>query len=146
MTTNEQIREILAALSLNRTQLSKILGISRSTLYDWLNGEEPNPHNEHRISRLVSLLSVLGISSNNPINQRFVPQNSCPGWGSLFVLLSDHLQSESKLIASMEEAHALSEQSRSRIHQHTLEFDEPTMDQKRENLNLNMSLLDWPKG
>ena len=35
----EQLRELLAALSLNKSQFSEVFGVSRPTLYDWLDGE-----------------------------------------------------------------------------------------------------------
>ncbi len=34
----EQVRELLAALSLNKSQLARILRVTRPTIYEWLQG------------------------------------------------------------------------------------------------------------
>ena len=70
----DQIREILAALSLNKSQLAEVLGVSRPTLYDWLEGKEPNASNAQRLSDLLRLLVNEGVMSSRPLSARFVRQ------------------------------------------------------------------------
>ena len=37
-----QVRGVQAALSVNKSELARILRVSRPTVYDWLDGGEPN--------------------------------------------------------------------------------------------------------
>ena len=41
----EQVQELLAALSLNKSQLAQILRVTRPTIYEWLRGNRPNAAN-----------------------------------------------------------------------------------------------------
>ena len=38
-----QVRELQAALSVNKSELARILRVSRPTVYDWLDGGSPTP-------------------------------------------------------------------------------------------------------
>ena len=51
-----QVRELQAALSINKSELARILRVSRPTVYDWLDGGEPNADNRLRIRTLVGLV------------------------------------------------------------------------------------------
>jgi DNA-binding transcriptional regulator YiaG len=53
----DQAREVLAALSLNKSQLAEVLCVSRPTVYDWFDGKEPNASNSDRLIILLRLLA-----------------------------------------------------------------------------------------
>jgi transcriptional regulator with XRE-family HTH domain len=67
-----QAREVLAALSMSKAQLAKVLRVSRPTLYDWFHDREPNVENSQRLSTLLRLLSAAGITSAEPLRPRFL--------------------------------------------------------------------------
>ena len=49
----DQLKELRAALSLNKSQLARILCVTRPTLYEWYEGKEPNATNSERIRNLL---------------------------------------------------------------------------------------------
>ena len=61
-----QVRELRAALSLNKSELARVLRVTRPTVYDWLDGGEPNADNVARIGQLLRLVSQARVSSRNP--------------------------------------------------------------------------------
>jgi len=77
----DQAREVLAALSASKAQLAKILGVSRSTLYDWLNDREPNAENTRRLATLLRLLVEAGVTGAGPLHPgllRHAPNGDSP--------------------------------------------------------------------
>ena len=50
-----QVRELQTALSINKSELARILRVSRPTVYDWLDGGEPNADNRSRIRKLLAV-------------------------------------------------------------------------------------------
>ena len=77
------------ALSINKSELARILGVSRPTVYDWLDDGEPNADNRSRIRTLLRLLSESLVSSNNPLFPRFVRSRLEPGDQAVIDLLSE---------------------------------------------------------
>ena len=84
-----QVRELQAALSVNKSELARILRVSRPTVYDWLDGGEPNADNRSRIWMLLRVLSESRVSANNPLFPRFVRSGVEPGDRSLLELLGE---------------------------------------------------------
>ena len=84
-----QVRELQAALSINKSELSRILGVSRPTVYDWLDDGEPNADNRARIRTLMRLLAESGVSADNPLFPRFVRSALEPGNQILLDVLSE---------------------------------------------------------
>lgn len=85
----DQVRELQAALSLNKAELARILRVSRPTVYDWLGGGEPNADNRSRIRTLLRLVVQSRVSARNPLFPRFVKSALEPGDGVLLDLLSE---------------------------------------------------------
>jgi hypothetical protein len=150
LATADQVREVLAALSLNRSQLAEVLHVSRPTLYDWLDGREPNVANSERLLSLLRLLNRAGVDSSNPVNPRFMRQPLSEGGISLLdLLLAGSLDSE-RVLSVLQEARALGDeadaQRRAREERlRALGFEEPTSDQRKAQLAKNVALRDWPK-
>ena len=61
-----QVRHLRAALSINKSELARILRVSRPTVYDWLDGGEPNAGNVSRIRTLLQFLSEARVSASKP--------------------------------------------------------------------------------
>lgn len=146
----EQTRELLAALSLNKSQLAEVLGVSRPTLYDWLDGKDPSPANAERIALLNRILTRGRVSSAAPLNARFVRQATREQGPSLLEALCAERLDDELLAQLIAEAKALDEQARSQLQAkqerlRALGFEEPSFDEAKERLATNMALKDWPR-
>jgi DNA-binding transcriptional regulator YiaG len=150
MSSADQAREVMAALNLNKTQLADVLGVSRPTLYDWLDGKEPNVANAQRLIGLVQLLVNAGVTAADSISPRFVRESLNDGEPSLLELLKADTVDEAlvaKVLAQAKGLEADAEGTRvareDRLR--ALGFEEPTAEQRKENLALNVALREWPK-
>ena len=50
----DQLKELRAALSLNKSQLARIMRVTRPTIYEWYQGKDPNASNSARIRTSVT--------------------------------------------------------------------------------------------
>ena len=144
-----QVRELQAALSINKSELARILGVSRPTVYDWLDDGEPNADNRSRIRTLLRLLSESQVSSNNPLFPRFVRSRLEPGDQIVLRLLSEETIDEStakNLIRRAKELGDAMDAERQQREARLREagFEEPDAEQRKDNLATNMALLAWP--
>ena len=145
----EQIHELQAALSLNKSQLARILRVSRPALYDWLRGREPNAANAERLHILLRCLTQAEVSGACPLNTRFVRQPADLGGPALLDLLSEERIDEDCVVNAIEEAQALGDAATQRRvareeRLRNLGFEDPGREQRREQLARNMALRDWP--
>lgn len=146
----DQVREALAALSLSKAQLADVLGVSRPTLYEWLDGKEPNAANARRLTNLLHLLATAGVSSSRPLSPRLLRQPLRAGEPSLIDALGAQVIDEPLVSHRLREARALGVQIESRRaaredRLRSLGFDDPSDQQRREQLARNVAMQDWPK-
>jgi transcriptional regulator with XRE-family HTH domain len=146
----EQMRELRAALSLNKSQLAQILRVSRPTIYEWFQGKEPNVSNTYRLRLLLHALARAGVSSENPLNARFVRQPLDLEAPSLLDLLSEEKIDEARITRIIEQVRALGDAaSRTRKAREErlrdLGFEDLDGEQRKQQLARNVALLDWPK-
>ena len=69
----DQVRELQTALSLNKSELARILRVSRPTVYDWLDDGQPNAENLSRIGTLLR-------SPRHPTGGSFTTGMSSKSW------------------------------------------------------------------
>lgn len=146
-----QVRELQTALSINKSELSRILGVSRPTVYDWLDDGEPNAENRARIRTLMRLLAESGVSANNPLFPRVVRSALEPGNQNLLDVLSEETIDEATAKDLIRRAKAVGDAidaEREAREARLLEagFEEPDEEQRRANLAANVALLEWPRG
>jgi DNA-binding XRE family transcriptional regulator len=73
--TNERIRDVLRYLALTKTQLKDICGVSRQTLYDWLDGKfEPDVDNAARLLELHKVALVVPQRDRKPLRAAVLSQ------------------------------------------------------------------------
>lgn len=150
LSVGDQMRELLAALSLNKSQLATVLRVTRPTLYDWIDDKEPSASNAERIDTLLRLLSRAGVSGANPLNARFVRQADEPGGSSLVDELSREELDEARITALLESARRNTDHARaSRLARENKKkargFEPVDDEQARRNLAVNVARQDWPK-
>ena len=76
-----QVRELQAALSVNKSEVARILRVSRPTVYDWLEGGEPNAGNRVRIGRPGGVgCGSAGVGERTAVSA--VCEVSGGGWGT----------------------------------------------------------------
>ena len=138
-----QVRELQAALSVNKSELARILRVSRPTVYDWLDGGEPNVDNRSRIRTLVGLVAACRVSANKPLFPRFVRSAVEPGDRSLLELLAaemiDEVAAKSVIRRAKELGDAVDgerEEREARLRE--AGFEEADAEQRRGNLAANM--------
>ena len=147
----EQMQELQAALSLNKSQLARILRVSRPALYDWLRGREPNTANTERAHTFLRCLARTRASSASPLNARFVRQRTDLDGTVLLDLLCEERIDEQRVVTAIEQTWALGDAAiRRRATREerlrNLGFEDPGREQRREQLATNMALRDWPSG
>lgn len=145
----EQVRDVAAALSLNKSQLARILKVTRATMDSWRRGGEPSAANVERLHRLVGILQLASVSGTAPLNARFVRHRSKPGQASLIELLSEEELAPDPIVQQLRVARALgdADAQRARVREERLRsrgFEEPDAATRRERLALNMALKKWP--
>jgi len=146
----EQMQKLLAALSLNKSQLAQILRVTRPTMYDWFQGKEPNAANAERLHTLLRILARASISDETPLNVRFVRQPIELDTPSLIDLLGEENLDEDRILHSISQVQALGDfASRRRTTReerlHALGFDDPSSEQRKEQLARNIALQNWPQ-
>jgi transcriptional regulator with XRE-family HTH domain len=146
----EQMQELLAALSLNKSQLAQILRVTRPTIYDWFQGKDPSANNMERLHALLGVLSRATVSGVNPLSARFVRQPTDLDAPSLIEMLSEEQLDEERVLHTIEQVRALGDSaSRRRTTREdrlrALGFEDPSDEQRREQLAKNVALQDWPK-
>ena len=146
-----QIRELQAALSINKSELARILRVSLPTVCDWLDGPEPSPDNRSRIRTLVGLLVECRVSARNPLFPRFVRSAVEPGDRSLLELLGEKLIDEVTAKDVIRRAKAIGDAIDARREEREARlrkagFEEVDNEQQKANLARNVGLLRWPLG
>ncbi len=146
----EQMQELLAALSLNKSQLAQILRVTRPTMYDWFQGKDPNVANTERLHALLRVLARGSISGASPLNARFVRQPTDLDAPSLIDLLGEEQLNEERVLHAIEQVRALGDSASLRRttredRLRALGFEEPSDEQRKDQLARNVALQNWPK-
>ena len=101
------MRELQTALSVNKSELARILRVSRPTVYDWLDDGQPNPGNVSRIRTLRRMLRESRVTPANPLFPRFVRSALEPGGRPLLDVLAEETIDEAAVRSAVGRAKAL---------------------------------------
>lgn len=147
----DRVRELQTALSVNKSELARVLRVSRPTIYDWLDDGQPNDHNVSRIGTLLRLLRESRVSSANPLFPRFVRSPLESGGRALLDVLVEETIDEAAVRSAIRSAKALGDAIRSRSEEREARlraagFEEPDAERRKDNLATNVALMEWPRG
>ena len=145
----ELMQDLQAALSLNKSQLARVLRVSRAAPNDWLRGREPNAANAERAHILLRCLAQARVTAARPLNARFVRQPADVAGPALLDILGEEQIDEDRVVAAIKQARALGDAAaRKRAAREerlrNLGFEDPGREQRIEQLARNMALRDWP--
>ena len=146
----DQVRELQTALSVNKSELARILRVSRPTVYDWLDDGQPNADNVSRIRTLRRLLRESGVSSAEPLFPRFVRSASEPGGQPLLDVLVAETIDEAAVRNAVESVKALGDdihrgRKEREARQRAAGYEEPDAEQRKAILATNVALMEWPR-
>ena len=146
----DQLNELRAALSLNKSQLARVMRVTRPTIYEWYEGKEPNATNSERIGTLLRLLQRSAVSGAMPLNARFVRQPAGSTEPALLDLLCEPRLDQARVARALKRVRTLGSAAlRKRRNREdrlrALGFEDPDGNQRREQLARNVALQDWPK-
>ncbi len=147
---DRKVRSLAAALSLNKSQLARILRVSRPTVYSWLQGTEPGPANLERLHELLTILGGASVSGAKPLNTRFVRHRSRIDEPSILESLSEETLASARIIDALKKARELETAAARRRSEReerlrSRGFEEPDAARRREQLATNMALKPWPR-
>lgn len=139
-----QVQELLAMLSIGKSQLAKSMGVSLQELSHTIEASEV------RFNTLLSILKDAGVSVDKPLNPRFVRKPLVEGGTMLIEILFRDLLDVTLSTYLISEAHRLSEEVRDSRQKRESKldkagFDKPSPFQRKKQLSINMALRDWPK-
>ena len=145
-----QVRELQTALSVNKSELARILRVSRPTVYDWLDDGEPKADNASRIRTLLRLLSEARVSASNPLFPRFVRAAVEPGIQVLLDLLCEETIAEATAKEAIHRAKALgdamdSQRKEREARLRAAGFEEPDAGQQRKADLARLRAIDRPR-
>ena len=141
----DQVRELQTALSVNKSELARILRVSRPTVYDWLDDGQPNADNVSRIQTVLRLLSGSRVSAGNPLFPRFVRSAVKPGDQALLDLLCEETIAEANVREAIHRTKALgdavdTQRKEREARLRAAGFEEPDAEQRKGNLARNVAL------
>ena len=143
----EQMQELQAALSLNKSQLARVLRVSRPALYDCIRGGKPNAANGERAHILLRCLTQAQVTAARPLNARVVRQPVDLDGPALLDMLGEEQIDEDRVVAVIQQALALGDAAARRRaareeRLRNLGFEDSGREQRREQLARNMALRD----
>ena len=146
----DQLNELRAALSLNKSQLARVMRVTRPTIYEWYEGKDPNATNSERIRTLLDVLQRSAISGAMPLNARFVRQPVGPIEPALLDLLCEPRLDHARVARALKRVRTLGSAALHRRENRedrlrALGFEDPDAGQRKEQLARNVALQDWLK-
>ena len=145
----DQVRELQTALSVNKSELARILRVSRPTVYDWLGDGQPNADNRARIRKLMRLLWESGVTPANPLFR----DSPGPRWslvGGLCSMSWARRRSTKRpcgvrLDGRRRWGMPSPRGEKGEVRLRAAGFKEVDAEQRKANLTTNVTLMEWPR-
>ncbi len=129
--SREHAARVSSILGLGKSQIARLLGVSRVTLYDWIKGEiEPQGRNAERLAALGCLVAEVCRDTERPLYHRFVETPLEGETESIMSLLRCETWDEPRLLVLLKRARGLTSERDQRlgIGKHRPESGRPDQD------------------
>jgi len=138
--TSEQVRFVLTFYGFSKSDLARILEVTRPTLYAWLDKKiEPTPENAQRLSLLVEIARSIDPDPQRPLFHGYV-ERPLPGHEqSLIQQLMDTKMEKSSLKAAIEHIYHLTQERTRRLEETRVVIDQKSSE---ETLEANLILIE----
>lgn len=112
----EHAFRVSAVMGLSKSQIAKILGVSRTTLYDWIKGKmEPHGRNAERLTILGNLAAQIRETTERSLYHGFV-EKPLPGEAdTILSILERDEWDEARLVELFKRASQLTEERSRRV-------------------------------
>jgi len=146
--TLEQLQVIRQVLGLSKSELARVMRITRPPLYDWLNGKSaPKDENARRLNTIANLVDEVALEEGRPLFSMFVTEPMQEGNPSLLECLQQEVLDPPRLARLLAIAREMTMQRNRRLA--VFEADsEPrrsTPEARNARLDLNLTQLEWDK-
>ena len=106
LSPRDLIKYISKSLSFGKSDIARVLHVSRQAVYDWIGGTAPSPENERRLLQIARIASEFVSSTGVPIMRRFVIELSANWSRALSDMLEEDPWDEDRLQSALAEARA----------------------------------------
>lgn len=117
LTPAEQIGLVNRHLGLGKSQIARIFGVSRQTIYDWLKGIEPTGTNAEKLAILARAMQGACGGAQRPLYHRYVTESTATGESSIVELLEEDPWNEEDLAVAFARARRLTTERDQRLGQ-----------------------------
>lgn len=139
--TSEQVRQILEFFGFSKSELAKIMAVSRPALYAWLDGEsEPARENADRLGALAAMALDFDAKSSRPLFHGYIDR-PIPGYSKSLLEMLAEPGSEPGLMRTMiEHILSMTRDREKRIADSRNLTDPPLPNHKTQDRNLEDNL------
>jgi hypothetical protein len=140
----EQVRAVLGFYGISKSDLARVLRVTRPTLYAWLDGvSEPLDENQERLSVIADIAERLGEDWKGPLFHGYV-ERTVKGYSkSLLELLSDDTSTPESLLALSRHLKDMTIARNERIERGPLARDHSGVQAQAQAKNLEHNLSDF---
>ena len=146
--TAEQLQIIGQVLSLSKSELARVMRITRPPLYDWIKGKSvPKDENVRRLNSIAMLVDEVLTPDERPLFSTFVSEPIEPGASSILEYLQQENLDQAALGALLGKARALTTQRDLRLAAMDREArqKETSAEAQQALLDVNLTLQEWDK-
>jgi transcriptional regulator with XRE-family HTH domain len=146
--TPEQLQVISQVLGLSKSELARVMRITRPPLYDWLKGKSaPKDENARRLNTIAKLMDMVAPEDGRPLFSLFVTEPLQEGSPSLLECLQQESLDPPLLERLMLAAREMTAQRDQRLSAFEAEAAPRSSTPKSRDtrLDLNLTQLEWDK-
>ena len=146
--TTEQLQIISQVLNLSKSELARVMRITRPPLYDWIKGKSaPKDENARRLNAIAVLVDGVVTPDDRPLFSLFITEPIEQGASSILDYLQQEVLDQAKLTSLLAKARDLTAQRDSRLVSFEQESPKRTISVEAQEaiLDQNLTLQEWDK-
>lgn len=146
--TTEQLQIISQVLNLSKSELARVMRITRPPLYDWMKGKSaPKDDNARRLNTIAMMVDEIMTHDDRPLFSIFVTEPIEQGSASILEYLQRESIDQPALSALLGKARELTSQRDTRLAAFERDSQRRTATPEAQNalLDQNLTLQEWDK-